>query len=130
MSALQWDLRDQQDLFLATVIAEEDAAVVDKRALFHFSCPAEPEDLCAGTGCQLDAGQVIGVEHGTIFGSLVFEDARLCIGISGERAMPVEMVGRDIENQSNLRTKCLNGFELKTGDLQDKDGLSSCPVDQ
>ena len=57
MPTLQGNLGDQHDLFLTTVIAEEDAAVVDKRALLDFSCPAEPEDLRSGAGCQFDAGQ-------------------------------------------------------------------------
>src|ERR1039457_2533859 len=32
--------------------------------------------------------------------------------------MPVEMVGRDIQNDADIRLEAVNGFKLKTGQLQ------------
>ena len=113
MSALQWNLGDQHNLSLATVIAEQDAAIVGKRALLYFPRPAEPKDLRPGARCELNAGQIIRVEHSKILRLLIFENARLGVGISGESAMPVEMVGCDIEHYGNLWTECLDGFKLK-----------------
>ncbi len=112
--ALQRNFGNQHDLFLAMGIAEEDTAVVDKSALLYFPSPAEPENLCPGAGCQFNTGQVIGVEHSKVFRPLIFEDARLGVSVCGERAMPVEMVGRDVEDYGNLGTECLNGLKLET----------------
>ncbi len=78
MPALQRDLGDQHDLFLATVIAEEDAAVVDERSLRFTSLVRLNQKTCARVrDANSTQGQVIGVECRVIFRSLlIFKDAR------------------------------------------------------
>ena len=48
------------------------------------------------------AGRIIGIQHSEIFRPLVLKDAGLGVHVGGEGAMPVKMVGRDVEHHGNL----------------------------
>jgi len=98
-------------------------AVADPGALLHFFLPAEPKDLRARSRSHGCAGGVVGVEHGEVAALLIFKYARFRVHIGFECAVPVEMVGRDIQYDRNFRTESLNGFQLKAGNLEHNDGL-------
>ncbi len=56
-------------------------------------------------------------------GSLIFEDARFGGCISFHRAVPVEMVGREIEKQADIRAKSLDEFKLEAAEFGDRNRL-------
>ena len=66
--------------------------------------------------CPNRAG--LGVEHKEVFSRLVLRDACLRRRIVGEAAMPVQVVGRDVQHQRNVRPERLDSLQLKTRHLQ------------
>ena len=91
--------------------------------LLYFFLAAEPEDLRPGSAGQSRAGGIVGIQHREIFRLLVLEDARLGVRIGLERAMAVEVVGRDVEHHGNFRTKGLDRLQLEARYFQHHDGV-------
>src|SRR5208337_1734668 len=120
---LQRDLRYRQDFMLATGVTEEDAAFPRVGSRIHFLLAAEPEDLGASSGRQFRTGAVVGVEHSKIRWLLVLENTGLGAGIGSEREMPVQVIGRDVEHNRDVRTECLDGLKLEAGDFQNGDRI-------
>ncbi len=76
------------------------------------------------------ASFVVGVQYGKIFRSLIFEDASFRGGIVFEGVMTVQMVGRDVQHDRNVRMKGLDGLELKAADLQHEPGILGRLIDK
>ena len=77
-----------------------------------------------------DAGGIVGIQHREILRLLVLKDARLGVGVGLERAVAVEVVGRNVEHNRNFRTKRLDRLQLETGDLEDHDRVRLRGSDQ
>ena len=125
MRALQRNLGGQHDFSLTARIAKENLAIANKCALLHFFLSAEPENLRPGAAGQFHAGGIVGVQDGKIVGLLILEDAGLGVSIGSKCAMAVQVVRGDVQHHGNLRTKCLDGFELKAGNFKHRDRVSS-----
>ena len=61
------------------------------------------------------------VEHGDVLGSLILENAQLGRAIFRDRAVAVEMVGREIQPDADRRDESLNGLELKRAHFDGQD---------
>ena len=57
------------------------------------------------------------VDHRGVVRGLVFEDAQLGLAIFANRAIAIEMVGREVEPDANLGMKIADRFELKRTDF-------------
>ena len=79
---------------------------------------------------HVDAGRIVRIENREVIRLLVLEDARLGIHVSLERAMAIEMVRRDVQNDRNFRAESLNRFQLKTGNFQHDHGFSGSALGQ
>ena len=84
-----------------------------KGAFFNLLLSAEPEQLRARTIRQSSGRRVIGVEDGEIILTLVFKDARLGVDVIRKSLVAIEMVGRDVQNHRDSRTKFNDRFQLK-----------------
>src|SRR6267378_4213149 len=113
--ALQLNVAHGHDRRLDSVGAEDNLPFLNESPVFHGLLTAEPIDRGPEPGLQFHAGGVIGIEQSEIAGLLVLEDSRLGIHIDLESAMPVEMVGSDIENRGHPRPELFHGFKLKAG---------------
>ncbi len=71
---------------------------------------------------------LVGVEHRNVAAALVEEDPLLRREVAGEVAVPVEMVGRDVEQRRRARAEALDRLELEARQLDDEDP-SGRPVD-
>ena len=85
----------------------------DKRPSFNLLLSAEPEQLRARTIRQSSRRSVIGVEHGEIILPLVLKDARLGVDVIRKSLVAIEMIGRDVQNHRDPRTKFNDRFQLK-----------------
>ena len=76
----------------------------------------KPVDLGARAGCGLGGARIVGVQHHTIVPVLRGKDALLGQRIVFEGAMPVEMVGRDVQNDRDAGWNCsvLSSWKLET----------------
>src|ERR1700756_5922040 len=108
MRALERDLGDLQDFALTLGIAEEDIAIAHPCALLHFFLATEPEDLRPGASTQSNAGRIVGVQHSEIASLLVLENSGLGIRINLECSVAIQMVGRDVQHDGNLRAEGVN----------------------
>src|SRR5262249_35705261 len=124
------DLADQHHLTWGFTVEEEDFAVADEGSALDFFLPAEPEHLCAGSIAQGLAGGIVLVQHGEVRRLLILEDARLRIDIGLKDTMPVEVVGRDVENDSDLRAEGLDGLQLKARNFEYHDRLPGSALDK
>ena len=79
---------------------------------------------------QSGAGGIICIQDCEIFRLLVLKDARLGVGVGLERAVAVEVIGRDVEHHRNSRTKRLDRLQLETRYLEHHDGVGLRLLDQ
>ena len=79
--------------------------------------------MCGLAGMRLRDFRIIRVQHGEIALQLVFEHAHFCVGVLIERAVAIEMIGRQIQQHTDLRTETFDGFQLKAADFGDRHGL-------
>ena len=63
-------------------------------------------------------GLVFGADHDAVAGVLASEDVLFCRHVAREIAMPVDMVGRDVEPHRDVGMEGLEQFELIGGKLQ------------
>src|SRR5437588_164487 len=130
MRTLEWDLGDRHDFPFAIAVAEENADITRECALLYLSLAAEPENLRLGPLRHRHASRIVGVEHREIIPRLVLEDTRLGRHVDFESAVPVEVIGRDVEHDCHLGVKGVNGFKLKAGDFKNYDRLRLGPGHQ
>ena len=65
------------------------------------------------------AGGIVGIEDREILSLLILEDAGLGVGVGLERAVAVEVVGRNVEHHRNFWTKRLDRLQLEARYLED-----------
>jgi hypothetical protein len=73
--------------------------------------------------------RIVGVDHGPVVGGLAMEHARLGGAVGLERAVPVEVIRREIQQDGDPRVECLRRFELKAADLDDMKRLGARVLD-
>ncbi len=111
----------ENDFFLAVMaknnfFAEKECALRD--ALFA----AKPENFRLRWRVRR-AGGIVSVEDGEIVGSLFFENAGLSRGISFHRAVAIEVIGGEIQEDADVRTERFDQFELEAAEFRDGNGL-------
>src|SRR6185369_862558 len=122
MRALQRNLSHGHDLDSFRVL-KEDIAAANERSPLNFPYSAEPEDLWLETATRLRRDFVIEIQHSEIVRRLVFENTRLGRSVVLHRTMAIEVIGRDIQNDGDLRTEGLDRFQLKTRNLKHNPSL-------
>ncbi len=123
MRAFQWNFRRQHHFLLLSPAPEQHRAFMHECSLLHLPLAAEPEHLRASAPGHLHASGIIRIQNRKIFRVLVFKQPRLRVHISLKCPMPVEMIGRNVEHNPNLRPETANGFELEAGNFQHNDRL-------
>src|SRR5208337_3069738 len=73
---------------------------------------------------------VAGIQYQKVLPGLRGKDAFLGCAIIFKAAVTVQMVGGDVENDSDGRMELLRGFELKAGYLQNRPAFVSAGVDE
>src|SRR5690348_3534587 len=66
--------------------------------------------------------RVVGIQHSKVTDSLVFEDARLGGGISVHGAVPVEMIGSQVQEHADVGTEGIDEFELEAAEFHYRPG--------
>ncbi len=94
-----------------------DLALLEPRAL----CPAgrprrEKSTRRARVGIAARGG-IVGVEDGDVFGALAREEPRLGRGVVLEARVAVEVVGRDVRQDRDVRAEAVDRLELERGDF-------------
>src|ERR1700722_3694565 len=118
MGPFQRNLRHRHDLLLKVAIASVDVGAAYECSFFNGSLTAEPEQLCSGAMGQFARGGIVGIENREIIGPLVFEDSLFGGDVICKSFVPIEMVGRDVQNHSDARTEIDNRFQLKARDFK------------
>ena len=111
--AFQRHFGERHDLAFAVAVAEINMRATGKSSFFNFLLPAEPEQLRARAIRQSSSGGIIGVENSEIVLPLILEDARLGVHVICKSLVAIEMVGRDVQNHRDPRTKFNNRLQLK-----------------
>ena len=102
-----------------------------KAPLLDFFLAAEPEQLRAcATRPSSARGWIVSVQNGEIVRLLVFENARFGVDVIRESLVAVEMVGRDVEDDGDARTKVDDGLQLKAGDFENDPGFGRGLIDK
>ena len=86
---------------IADLIAFEPGAGI------YWPVEAEPNRCRFCSRGVRDANGVVRVEHRKVFGALRFEQAPLCRGVILKRVMPVQMVGRNIQDDADVSAELL-----------------------
>jgi hypothetical protein len=74
---------------------------------------------CPSLPGEVEHDRIIGVDHGPVVVLLVFKDPRFRRDVGVNIRMPVEMVGRHVQQYRNPRMKIDDPFKLKTARLDD-----------
>lgn len=108
--------------FFGAVLAEDDFFAAQEGALRNALPEAEPKHfgLCRRVR---SGGGIVGVENGEVVGGLIFKDARFGGAISRERAMTIEVIGSEIEKETDVGSENIDEFELEAAEFGDGDGL-------
>ena len=114
----QWNFRYQHEVALPIGCAEEDASIAYESAMVHFFLSTEPENLGFRSCRQRYATGIVSIQHCKIIRLLVLEDPSLCIYIGFEGSMTIKMVRSDVQNYRYFGPEGLDGFQLKTGNLE------------
>src|SRR5438270_12579880 len=118
MRALERDVCNREHGRLTLDRFPNDLFPAYESAARRFFLSAEPVDLRLDPLRDHHAGSIVGVEDRAVFRRLVLENARLSGDIVLERAVPIEMMGRDIQDHRNLRVEFLYGLQSDAGFLQ------------
>ena len=110
--------------------AIDNRALLQPGSLRNRVLDGEPIDLGGRARGGGGAGSVVGVQHQAVLGGLRGKDALFGRAIVFKAAVAVEVVGGDVENDGDLWMKLHGGFELETGDFQNRPGVVGAVVDQ
>src|SRR5262249_52746168 len=91
-----------------------DIAVFKPHAGVNALFEAEPHGLRTNASRIGDSRCVVGIQYGPIAGLLGFEQAALGLRVSFEGMVTIEVVGRDVETDTDAGTEAANCFELET----------------
>src|SRR5262252_493971 len=110
MRALQRNLSDRHNRLSLRSLAwyKDDALSIHKRTLLDRPTRAEPEDLRFGLRGDHLGQLVFGIQHKEVVGLLVLSYPRLHRRIILKAAVPVQMVGRNVQHHCDPRTKLLD----------------------
>ena len=75
--------------------------------------------LARGASTEHERLGLIGIQHAPVAGALVGEDARLGPGVAVEVGMPIQMVGRQVEQRRNPRMEGVGRLELEAAGFDD-----------
>ncbi len=89
-----------------------------ERAAFDPPLIAEPEDLRVCSCRKHLRGLVFGIQDEEVLRRLARGNPRLGIGIALKGLVPVQMIGRDVEDHGDLRPELNSGLQLKARDLE------------
>ncbi len=128
--ALERNLAHRQNGQLAICVPPNDFLAADKRSTLNFTQTTEPVHAGLDLIRHRHTGRVIGIQYREIVGALIFEDASLGGRIIFKAVMPVEMVGRDVQDGRDLRMECVNRLELKAADFQHDPCLLGRGIDE
>ncbi len=82
----------------------------------------EPVDASPGTLGGGGGANVVGVQDAAVVLVLLGEDALFGQRVVFEGAVAIEVVGRDVEDDGDLRMELLGGFKLEAGDFENVPG--------
>ena len=90
----------------------------------------EPENRRMGTGRGFGGARVVGVQHRKVAGILRGKDALLgqCVVLKG--AVPVEMIGRDVEDDSDPGVEFFRTLQLEARNLKYRPRVFGALVDE
>ena len=128
--ALQRDFRDRKNFTVCAFFSKENLFVADERSGCHLVTAAEMQHRARDVAGELVGGGIVCVEDAVVFRFLIFKNAGFGINVGLERAMAVEMIGRDIEDAGNKRPKRLRGLKLEAGDFEDGESRGGSLFDQ
>ena len=75
-----------------------------------------------GQAPQVGTEGIVSVEHGRIALVLVLEDPQLDARVLLQRAVPIEMIRRDVDQRGGVAVEAADVLELEAGQLADDDG--------
>src|SRR5580692_11979895 len=90
----------------------------------------EPIDLPLGASSCLGRRAIVGVQNREVAGCLRGEDALFGACVVGKRAVPVKMIGSDVQDDGNFGLKLDGTFKLEAGDLEHGPGIGSTFFDE
>src|SRR5205809_5005814 len=79
---------------------------------------AKPDHLARGMRSHGTRRRIVEVEYGVIAGLHEGDRSSLDFHVSFEGLVPVEVIGRDIEDHTDSKARPADGFQLKTAELQ------------
>ena len=85
--------------------------------------PAEPEHAAADARGEGGGAGIVGVEHRAVGLRLVREDARLGLDVPLEAAVPVQVIGRDVQHRRHARPEQRGALELEARGLGHDDAV-------
>ncbi len=97
--------------------AELNYVPIQPGALDRMS-PTEPNRFSRRALGEVRSHGIVRVQHRQVIGLLRFEQACLRISVVFEGMMAVQMILRQVETHCNMRSKCLDRFQLETRQLQ------------
>ena len=113
VSAFETDIARGEELSLALRIPVEEKPAAHECTMFDFRHAAEKYWRGGHLVNQVRGAGVVGVQHGKIRLVLVHEDAPLGGYVGLEAGVPIQVVGRNIQDRGHHRMQAVNGFELK-----------------
>ena len=118
MAAKQFHIRNSADPRLFSFPAQPDLAVDDKRAFHQRRLPAEEKYLGTNARRHRPDPWIIMIQNGKILLCLQGEQFLLGSAIPFKRAVPVDMIRRQIQHDRDVRPEFMNAFQLKAGDFR------------
>ena len=98
--------------FFLAVVHEHNVFAEGTGALVNALLAAEPEQLRLARR-QFHRGRVVGIQDGRVKFGLLPENARFRSSVSFDGFVAVEVVGRKIQKNGDVRAKSVRQFQLK-----------------
>ena len=130
--AFERNLRERQDGFHRRLRrgAIDHVAALYPCALRHRMPGREPENRRVRTSRGLGGARVVCVQHREVACVLRGKDALLGQRVVLKGAVPVEMIGRDVQDHRDLRMELFRAFELEAGNLQHRPRAFAALIDE
>ena len=127
VGSLDLEVLPVTDSLLFASQAEPKRSLLHKSPLRHGLTLTEEDLPCLATGGGFHRQRVVGVQNRHVFRHLIQEDTSLCRKVPGQVRIPVQMVRRDIQEESHLGTEGVDGFQLEARDLGNQPTLFGKP---
>src|ERR1700687_2735371 len=119
VSAAQQDVTSAKNSYVRAVATENQILPAQVGATGHTPYSAEPENL-RQRGRVGWCPRVIGIQHRCVPLGLILENSRLHSSISFERAVTIQMVRRQIQQDAYIWPELADQFELKTAQFNNR----------